>query len=217
MTNETVGEKFQADLLREARDRSLEVLFELTRRVRPGMSEDETKKILKEIQPQKGMPKSWHAPQIRFGENTLLPFGEKGVPDLRLKETDIFFLDLGPLYEEHEGDVGRTFAVGGDAEMIRCASDVEKIWHDVRNHWYAAQPTGRELYEFALTQAREKGWIMTLEGANGHRVADFPHTIRNRGSVEEFLHSPAPDRWILEIQIRHPERPFGAFFEDLLV
>ncbi|HEV7610225.1 MAG TPA: hypothetical protein VGO61_23030 [Steroidobacteraceae bacterium] len=25
------------------------------------------------------------------------------------------------------------------------------------------------------------------------------------------------DLWVLEIQIHHPERPFGAFFEDLLL
>jgi methionyl aminopeptidase len=28
---------------------------------------------------------------------------------------------------------------------------------------------------------------------------------------------PSALRWMLEIQIRHPKRNFGAFFEDLLV
>jgi len=28
---------------------------------------------------------------------------------------------------------------------------------------------------------------------------------------------PASGLWVLEIQLRHPTRPFGAFFEDLLL
>jgi hypothetical protein len=28
---------------------------------------------------------------------------------------------------------------------------------------------------------------------------------------------PALRRWMLEIQIAHPTRPFGAFYEDLLI
>jgi methionyl aminopeptidase len=52
--------------------------------------------------------------------------------------------------------------------------------------------------------------------ADDHRIADFPHAARTRGSIEGFEQTPAPNRWILEIQIRHPSKTFGAFYEDLL-
>ncbi|PIS10460.1 MAG: hypothetical protein COT73_09210 [Bdellovibrio sp. CG10_big_fil_rev_8_21_14_0_10_47_8] len=92
----------------------------------------------------------------------------------------------------------------------------EKIWHEVRDYWSNRGVSGRELYLFAETRAQKYGWILSLQKANGHRIADFPHAARSRGSIEGFEKSPAQNRWILEIQIRHPEKEFGAFYEDLL-
>src|SRR4051812_43956588 len=109
---ETVGEGFQVDLLKKARDKALEVVLKAAAKVSPGMSEAETKALLQNIQTEMGAPKNWHPPQIRFGENTLLPFGVPGNPEVRLKENDIFFFDIGPIFEGHEGDVGRPFVVG---------------------------------------------------------------------------------------------------------
>ena len=100
--------------------------------------------------------------------------------------------------------------------MLRCANDVEKIWLDVRNHWLNHKVTGKDLYNFAENKAQELGWLLTLEQANGHRIADFPHAVRSRGSIEEYSGCPSADLWILEIQMRHPTKPFGAFYEDLL-
>lgn len=215
-TNESVGEFFSDALLMAARDKTLQVIQETAGRIRPGMTESETKKLLQEIQLKLGAPKSWHPPQIRFGENTLLPFGEKGQVDVPLKSDDIFFLDIGPIFDGHEGDVGRPFVLGDDPEMIRCCQDVEKIWHEVRQHWAQQNATGEALYRFAEQCAAKKGWVLAKNEANGHRISDFPHAARIRGSIEGFQNKPAANRWILEIQIRHPTRQFGAFFEDLL-
>jgi Xaa-Pro aminopeptidase len=213
---ETVGEIFRTDLLRAARDRTADVIAQVARQIRPGMTEGDVKTLLQSVQEELGAPKSWHPPQIRFGENTLKAFGEKGQENVPLKATDIFFLDIGPIFEGHEGDVGRTFSIGDDPEMQRCCTDIEAIWNDVRDHWSKTNTTGEKLYQFATECAAKRGWKLTTEHANGHRIADFPHTVRNRGSIESFDGHPAPDRWILEIQIRHPSRPFGAFYEDLL-
>ena len=60
-----------------------------------------------------------------FGTNTTLPFGKKGEENPTLQKDDVFFFDLGPLFDGHEGDVGRAFAVGTDPEMHRCCEDVE--------------------------------------------------------------------------------------------
>jgi Xaa-Pro aminopeptidase len=217
LTNESVGEFFQVDLLRTARDKTLEIILEVARQMKMGMSEQNAKDLIQAVQTQKGAPKSWHPPQIRFAENTLLSFGKKGLSEnVVLKENDIFFFDIGPIFENHEGDVGRTFSIGNDPEIAKCCRDVEEIWHQVREHWRSTGSTGAELYAFAETCARSSGWLLSLEKANGHRIADFPHIARLRGSIEEFDQKPAPNRWILEIQIRHATRSFGAFYEDLL-
>ena len=214
-TNETVGESFRVDSLRVARDKTLQVIMEAAKSIRAGMSEKEAKVLIQDIQTRMGAPKSWHPPQIRFGENTLLPFGKIG-SDVLLGENDIFFLDIGPIFDGHEGDVGRAFVLGTDPEMRRCCADVETIWNEVRDHWSRTQISGKELYDYAIAKADERGWQLSLQKANGHRIADFPHAAKIRGSIEGFDEKPAADRWILEIQIRHPERNFGAFYEDLL-
>jgi Xaa-Pro aminopeptidase len=214
--DETVGATFDPTLLQAARNKTLKVIEEAARRVRPGMTEDEAKRVIWDTQTALGGPKAWHPPQIRFGENTVLAFGQKGAANPALGENDIFFFDIGPIFDGHEGDVGRAFAVGDDPEMRRCCRDVELIWREVRDHWNANGVTGGELYRFAQERAGERGWLLCLQKANGHRIADFPHAARGRGSVEGFESRPAPNRWILEIQIRHPTRPFGAFHEDLL-
>ncbi|MGZ3769966.1 MAG: M24 family metallopeptidase [Bdellovibrio sp.] len=213
---ETVGEQFQNDLLQHARDKSLAVIIEASTLIRPGMHENQAKKIVQDIQTQMGAPKSWHPPQIRFGENTLLPFGAKGLENPILKEDDIYFLDIGPIFKGHEGDVGRPFFVGNNSEMKRCCSDAALIWQEVRNHWFNVNANGKELYDFAQDCALKRGWQLSLDEANGHRISDFPHAARMRGTVEGFKQKPSANRWILEIQIKHPTEPFGAFFEDLL-
>jgi Xaa-Pro aminopeptidase len=214
--NESVGTGFSDELLQAARDKTLAVIREAASQTRPGMSENEVKQLIARIQTQIGAPTSWHPPQIRFGRNTLLPFGKKDVENPILQDNDIFFFDIGPIFDGHEGDVGRTFSVGSDPEMAKCARDCEEIWNDVRTKWASSGVNGAELYAFAAECARQRGWELALEKANGHRIADFPHAARGRGSVEGFESHHAPNRWILEIQIRHPLKPFGAFFEDLL-
>lgn len=215
-TNESVGANFSTDLLQNARNKTLEVIETAAKQIKPGMTETEARKLVQEIQASSGAPKSWHPPQIRFGENTLMPFGQRGVENPTLAENDIFFLDIGPIFEGHEGDVGRAYTVGSDAEMKRCCVDVEAIWHEVRKQWEASNTSGKELYDFARECAKKRGWQLSLHEANGHRISDFPHAAKIRGSIEGFEQKPAANRWILEIQIRHPEKPFGAFYEDLL-
>lgn len=216
IADETVGTQFQEDLLEIARDKTLEVIQEVAKRIGPGTTELEAKAILQEVQTLKGAPKSWHPPQIRFGVNSTLPFNVRGEENVALKENDIYFLDIGPIFDGHEGDVGRAFSVGSNSEYERCCRDVEIIWKEVRDHWKNNGVTGPELYSFAASRAEARGWVLSLQKANGHRIADFPHAAKARGSVEEFPGVPRPNRWILEIQIRHPEKPFGAFYEDLL-
>jgi hypothetical protein len=47
-------------------------------------------------------------------------------------------------------------------------------------------------------------------------VSDFPHAIFKAGNLGNFEPHPQAGLWILEIQLAHPTRPFGSFYEDLL-
>jgi hypothetical protein len=100
--------------------------------------------------------------------------------------------------------------------MIACAKAARELWTEVASHWRNERATGKALYRFALDQANAKGWKLNWQ-VKGHRVSDFPHAIYNAGPLGALEAAPTPGLWILEIQIRHPTRAFGAFYENLLV
>ena len=56
----------------------------------------------------------------------------------------------------------------------------------------------------------------TISRTGCHRVSDFPHKVHYKGNLGDQDFTPAPNLWILEIQLRHPTENWGAFYEDLL-
>jgi hypothetical protein len=100
--------------------------------------------------------------------------------------------------------------------MQRCKRDVRVLFDRVQSKWQSDALTGSELYEYATAEARSLGWALNLD-TSGHRLADFPHAALYSGSLAEVAFSPETALWVLEIQIRHPDRPFGAFYEDMLL
>src|SRR5580692_1019636 len=57
-----------------------------------------------------GIERDWHKRIVRAGVNTLSVAADN--PPVRTVEADdIVFLDLGPVFEEWEADVGRSYAV----------------------------------------------------------------------------------------------------------
>ncbi|MFO1400008.1 MAG: M24 family metallopeptidase [Steroidobacteraceae bacterium] len=149
--------------------------------------------------------------------NTLKPFGAPSRPGVVLQEADIYFpIDIGPVWRSWEGDGGETFVVGQDADMLRIARDVRRLFDDARAAWRSQGLTGAALYQYAGSRAADMGWQLNL-AMNGHRLADFPHAAVHKGSLADARFVPSPELWVLEIQIRHPARPFSAFYEDLLV
>jgi hypothetical protein len=103
-----------------------------------------------------------------------------------------------------------------DADMKRCSVDVKRIFETVRLQWMTSKMTGKELYDFAIAAAADLGWVLNL-GLTGHRLSDYPHKAHYTGTLGTVSIHPSPNLWILEIQIRHPSKPFGGFFEDLLL
>jgi Xaa-Pro aminopeptidase len=213
---EKVGDAFRRDLFLEARDKAWKLMDELAARIRPGMTEAQAHALCETVYAEWGVEKKWHKNRIRFGESTLGVFKDPGLPERVLKDDDIFFIDIGPVFGGHEADSGRTYVVGKDPVKLACARDCEELFRRVHAHWKGGEVKGAELYAFADEMAREMGWVLNLE-MDGHRLAEFPHAFHHKGALIEFDEVPTAERWVLEIQIRHPELPYGAFFEDILL
>jgi Xaa-Pro aminopeptidase len=213
---QAVGSNYTLDQMLIARDRTWQVIDRVSQLIEPGMRESEAVAQCKTVMEQLGMERIWHPIIVRFGENTLKTFNQRSNDDPHLQPNDIFFIDLGVVWNAHEGDTGATFVVGTDTEMKACADAARTLFDEVKQHWQTTGATGTALYSFAEQRATELGWRLNLD-IKGHRVSDFPHAIYRAGDLGDFDARPDAGLWILEIQLAHPTRPFGAFYEDLLV
>jgi Xaa-Pro aminopeptidase len=189
---------------------------QLASSIKPGMTESEAQGLGASMLKEMGMQRIWHPLIVRFGANTLKTFKQRSDGDPVLGEDDIYFIDMGVVWRGHEGDAGATFTTGNNAEMGACAEAAKTLYERVSDHWRRAQVTGQRLYEYAHEQADEMGWRLNLD-IKGHRVSDFPHAIYRAGDLGHYAGCPSKGLWILEIQIAHRDRGFGAFYEDLLV
>lgn len=213
---EAGGPAYDPDQLLRVRRMTRQAIHRIAEAVRPGMVEEDAVEMAKDLLAEAGMLRGWHDVYVRFGTNTTKTFGAASDPGIVLGADDIFLIDIGPVWQQWEGDGGDTFVTGNDAEMRRCAVDAREIFHEVRRRWAADGTTGQALYEFAGALATARGWELNLD-LSGHRIADFPHAAIFEGSIAELDFLPSRLVWVLEIHIRHPEGRFGAFFEDMLL
>jgi Xaa-Pro aminopeptidase len=213
---EAVGARYDRARMCEARDRTRTAIREIAAGIAPGMAEEEGMELARRILRDAGMLRSWHAIHVRFGTNTLKRFGEPSERGVVLKDDDIFFIDIGPIWQHWEGDGGDTFVVGQDPEMRRIARDVRAVFDAVQYRWQVEGLTGVDLYKCAIDEAEARGWQLNL-AMPGHRLSDFPHAVHHKGDLAAAPFTPSPGLWMLEIQIRHPNLPFSAFYEDLLL
>jgi Xaa-Pro aminopeptidase len=172
--------------------------------------------LARRILAEAGMQRGWHGVYVRFGANTLANYGHPSDPSLVLGENDIFFIDIGPVWEKWEGDGGDTFVVGDDPDMHAAKRDVRVLFDKVHDRWRTERLTGMALYDYAATEAQAMGWVLNLR-MPGHRLSDFPHSAIHKGPLAGAPYSPSSGLWVLEIQIRHPTRPISAFYEDLML
>ena len=213
---EKTKDNFSEELFFQIREKSFEAVRRIAERIEIGMLEEEANKMAIATLQEMGTRQGWHKPYIRFGSNTIKTFGAESEPGICLEENDIYFIDIGPVWEKHEGDAGETFVTGNNPEMKRCSEDVKRIFKAVSDKWKLEKPSGEALYQFAEQTARQMGWVLNLD-LSGHRLGDFPHDVHYDGSLAAIPFCPSPKLWVLEIQIRHPKQAFGAFFEDLLL
>jgi hypothetical protein len=213
---ERVGPAFSAEGMLRAREETRKAIATIAAGVPPGMVEADAVDLAKRVIRAQGHALSWHPTRVRFGRNTTRPMKVASEPGIVLKENDIFFIDIAPRVEDWEGDGGAAFTVGSHQEYARCASDAERLFHEVRRAWQREHLTGTQLYEFAANRARAMSWELNFD-LPGHRVSDFPHAAIHTGALLDYETTPSAMRWILEIHLLDPDRRFGAFYEDMLL
>lgn len=174
-----------------------------------------------------GIKKHWHKRIVRTGQNTLHPYHENP-PNLTIQEDDILFFDFGPIIDNWEADLGRTYVVGNDPHKHKLKSDIEKAWTESKI-WFDQQTalTASALYNFAEKKALEYGWEFGGEIA-GHLIGAFPHESLDEDKHHLYIH---PDNhlnlfeldgngekrnWILELHFVDREKKIGGFYEQLL-
>ncbi len=126
-TLEKTGANFSLEALMSARSKTKEAISTIAAGVKPGMFEEEARRLAKETLDRMGSQKGWHKILVRFGPNTVKNFEDPSERDVRLRDGDIFFIDIGPVWGDTEGDGGETFVIGEhpDPDMKRCAEDVQ--------------------------------------------------------------------------------------------
>jgi methionyl aminopeptidase len=216
LAQEAVGSHYDSAMMIEARRRTFEAVEAIAARVAPGMIEEAAVEMAQGVLKDLGLLRGWHRVYIRFGPNTLKNYDEPSEPGVVLGEQDIFFVDIGPVWDKWEGDGGDTFVFGDDPEMHRARRDVRVLYDRVRDHWRGGTVSGQALYAFAAAEAERMDWRLNL-GLAGHRLSDFPHKAIHQGTLGAAPYAPSAGLWVLEMHIRHPTRPIGAFYEDLLL
>ncbi len=213
---ERVGEKWSFDSLMKARAKTRAAIAAIAANISPGMVEEDARQMAREVLESAGSTHGWHKILVRFGSNTIRNFAEPSERGVKLGDQDIFFIDIGPVWGDTEGDGGKTFVIGSDPEMLRCSRDVETIFHIVRDKWLTTGMNGKALYDFAQKVTADMGWVLNME-LTGHRLSEFPHSAYYDGTLAAVSIRPSPNLWVLEVQIKHPSKPIGGFFEDLLL
>ena len=175
-----------------------------------------------------GIKKYWHKRIVRAGENTLLPYQENPI-NKTIKKNDILFLDFGPVFEDWEADIGRTFTIGDDEKNRKLKNDIEIAWQEGKEYFEKNKGTitGAEFYTFTSKLAQKFGWEYGNEHC-GHLIGNFPHEKLQGEEITNYIHPnnhqlmSDHDKygnqryWIYEIHFIDKKEKIGGFFEQLL-
>lgn len=210
------GDSFNPLLLFASQEKLKLGVNQLAQQIKAGMTEKQAHELATQVFTDLKMEKFWHAPKIRFGINTLKSFSEESAPNVVLQENDIFFLDFGVVFENHESDYGRTFVLGNNQGFEDLKKASENLFTELKMVWKQKALTGKDLYQHAVNRAQEMGYVFNLKDGSGHRIGDFPHHLHYRGNLADIEFVPRNNHWVLEVQIYDPELQRGAFYEDIL-
>ena len=196
--------------------------------VRPGRTERDVEDAIGVLAEREfGVKKHWHRRIVRSGPNGVTTAGDN--PPIRtIAADDIVYVDLGPVFEAWEADIGKSYVLGRDPQKQKLVTDLPRVFETVQAH-YRGNPdmTGADLYAFAQDAAAKAGWRFGGKIA-GHLVSEFAHALIpgdkkwNRIGPENLNPMSDPDgkgrarHWILEIHLVAEDGSFGGFYERLL-
>jgi len=216
--------------LTEAEHRAFELFdrIEALGLILPGRTEREVQDDVYTLaEAEFGVTIHWHKRIVRCGPNASLIGGENP-PVLTIADDDVVWVDLGPVFEDWEADVGRSYVVGGDPRKHALVADLPLIFDEMQARFVSdGKITGAGLYAFACQAAEARGWIFGGKIA-GHIVSEFAHA-HLPGDKDHHRISPLnpirmrdPDPlgqerfWIGEVHLVAPDRSFGGFYERLM-
>ena len=230
MTMMAFAEETRRTELERAQSHALK-LFDAIERdglVRPGRTERDVEDDIGVLAEREfGVQKHWHRRIVRSGANGVTTAGDN--PPIRtIAAEDIVYVDLGPVFEAWEADIGKSYALGSNPQKQKLVADLPRVFADVQA-LYRSNPdmTGANLYAFAQDAAAKAGWRFGGKIA-GHLVSEFAHALipgdkkLNRIGPENLNPMSDPDgkgrarHWILEIHLVAEDGSFGGFYERLL-
>jgi Xaa-Pro aminopeptidase len=215
--------------LEEAEARGLAMFDAIEREglIYPGRREDELNDAINAFARDRfGVTAHWHKRIVRAGPNTVCTFYDDP-PVHTIGSEDTVYLDLGPVLEDWEADLGRTYAMGSDPTKNRLVADLPRLFEVVAAHYHATPDiTAEELYAYACNTAEDAGWLFGGVIA-GHTIhGAFPHAPLGRegrmiaaGNTKRMRDPDASGNerhWILEIHLVDKAKTFGGFYERLL-
>ncbi len=212
----------------EARALQMFTAIENAGLVRAGVSErtieDEIKALaLKDF----GVTTHWHRRIVRSGPNSITIAGDH--PPVRdIEAGDVVYLDLGPVFEGWEADIGKSYALDDHPRKNALVAELPRQFEKMQLH-FRSHPdiTGAALYAFAVASAQAAGWKFGGTIA-GHIVSEFAHAqipgpkdlTRISPLNPEPMSNPDgngnPRHWIGEILLVEQDGSFGGFYERLL-
>lgn len=215
---EKTGEKFDLNLFLEARLFCIQMTKRIAACVQSGMTEDDGQQLIKDEFKKENILKFWHPSKFRIASDTTKSFRELPDKNIRLQEGDIFFLDVGPVINDHEADYGETFIFKKTADdtLSNLAEGSKRVWIETANFWKSNHVSGEALYAHAGTYAKSLGYTLNPAMA-GHRLSDFPHALFSKERLSTLGFKPSKNLWVLEILISDDRLGRGAFFEDILI
>lgn len=196
--------------------------------VRAGRSESDVEDDIRELAAREfGVERHWHRRIVRSGLNSVTTAGDHP-PARMIDESDIVYLDLGPVFGGWEADIGKSYVLGNDPRKQALVAELPRQFEKLQTH-FRGHPniTGTALYDFAVRSAKEAGWKFGGKIA-GHIISEFAHAqipgAKDLTRIAPLNTQPmsAPDghgrarHWIGEIHLVEMDESFGGFYERLL-
>jgi len=223
-------EDVRAERLLQAQASAVELFAIVERRgiIAPGVCEIQASDAIRDLAAEMfGVDRHWHKRIVRAGPNTLKPY-RQNPPDRVITDDDIVFCDFGPIFEDWEADLGRTFVLGDDPAKHALCDSLPIVWDAGRAFFEThSDVSGEQLFEHVCGLAARASWEFGGEIA-GHLVGQFPHEKIAGDDIESYI-APGSDKpmrradrigltchWILEVHLVDAERRIGGFHEELL-